>query len=1506
MIGLRTYGNEETGRLRPLRARRGRRRLPALGITAACSILASCLALMLGPSLASAAIGHPFLSSLKEGPAGSALKEPGALAVDHTTGEVFVADPGQGTIDVYSSSGGFLTQFGEGKLSAVGVAVDESSGLIYVADSFQNAVLVFKADGSGEYGLLSEWSGEEVSGEAFGEVSAIAVDNSKSASAGDVYVLDEENPELGMGAAYVYKPRPPGAEEGQEGELIRTVSQGMEEPNAIAISPSTGEVYIADSPMGLVYEFSASGASEGKPLNGSTSPQGKFRGPEEEEGNVSAVGVDEASGDLLVAEAERHVVSEFNPSGEWVGWITETPGGPLGEPRGVALSSSGDVYVADTPEHLVDVFGPGASVPDVKTNPASKLTRTSATLNGTVDGEGKAAHYRFEWGASEALGSSTPLTASGTEEEKASATLSSLQAGTTYYFRISGEDEDGANVGVIRQFTTLPAVEGVGTGTVENLTPTGATLTGSLSPNGVEAHYYFEWGPSTSYGNKSPEPPTDAGSGSEVVAASTPLQGLSPNTSYHYRLITSNSYGTTAGADAAFTTSGPPRITTEPPTGIGHETATIKAKVDPDELESEYRFEYGETSAYGSEVPLGGEKLAAGESPVAVSASLSKLRLGVTYHYRVAATNSAGSAYGPDQTFTTIAPAPIESESVAEVSATAATLQTQIDPLGNETTYYFQYGTQPCRPDPEACTDTPAPPGTDIGSGETGRPASERIQGLAPASTYYYRVLAINSLGTSEGPEHAFDTQVSASPFALPDDRAWEMVSPPNKQGAPVEALTREGGVILSSEDGDTFTYVADGALGEEVQGNRSPEWQQVLAERTADGWVSHDIATPSSKALGITAGQTPEYQSFSSDLSAALVQPATVGRSAEPPLAPGVTQATMYVRDNVTGTYLPLVTEANVAAGIEFGDRVHFVGATPDLSHVVIASAVALLGPSSAPGLYEWTGGSLQLISILPNGTPAKGLVELGYSHVQAGAISSDGSRIVWTTAEEEPHLGHLYMRDGATGETVELDAAQGVSEPLGRGTARFQSASSDDSRVFFTDRQKLTPSSTAEPSSNKPDLYECEMVQENGKLACKLTDLTADQNAGEHANVQALLFGTSQAGTITYFIATGVLADNENGNGERAIAGKDNLYEVRSEGAQWTPTFIAVLSSEDSPEWEGNSISNTAFLTARVSPNGRYLAFMSAASLTGYDNTDQNSGKSDEEVYLYDAESASLRCVSCNPAGARPNGVFDTEDVGEGLGLLVDRRKVWFGHWLAGNIPGWTAENLTSALIQSRYLSDEGRLYFNSPDDLVPQATNHKEDVYEYEPSGVGSCQSPTGGCVSLISSGGSGKESAFLEATPDGSNVFFITAAQLVPEDTDTAFDIYDARECSGDSPCLTPPSEAPSGCNSADACHPALPPQQAPLQASGTATFSGAGNVPQAAIPKQENKAVKTTAKAPTRAQKLASALKTCRRRYARAKKRRVSCERSARKLYAAKSAAKAKRSSSRHSKGRGGR
>ena len=168
-------------------------------------------------------------------------------------------------------------------------------------------------------------------------------------------------------------------------------------------------------------------------------------------------------------------------------------------------------------------------------------------------------------------------------------------------------------------------------------------------------------------------------------------------------MVATNSFGTTFGTDQKFTTSGPPRITNKPTTAIGHEAATLNAEVNPDQIETTYRFEYGETTSYGSEVPLGGADIGKGATPVPVSAPLTGLKLGVTYHFRVIAENAFKTTTGPDQSFTTIPPALLTSYA-SQVAATEATLNATVNPLGHETTYYFQYGTEPCAP-----TRAPAP-----------------------------------------------------------------------------------------------------------------------------------------------------------------------------------------------------------------------------------------------------------------------------------------------------------------------------------------------------------------------------------------------------------------------------------------------------------------------------------------------------------------------------------------------------------------------------------------------------------------------------------------------------------------------------------------------------------------------------------------------------------------------------------------------------------------------------
>jgi hypothetical protein len=897
-------------------------------------------------------------------------------------------------------------------------------------------------------------------------------------------------------------------------------------------------------------------------------------------------------------------------------------------------------------------------------------------------------------------------------------------------------------------------------------------------------------------------------------------------------------------------------------------------------------------------------------------------------------------------------------------------LRAGIGPTGADTDYYFEYGTSPCTT-ASACSESSP---VNVGEGFGAHAASVELSGLQ-SGTYYYRAVAQNSHGKIQSVERTFD--VLATVNGLPDGRAWELVSPPNKDGAEPEALTREGGVIQAAENGGAITYVADGPMpaGEGIEGNRDPEYPQIFSTRGAKGWISQDIATPVTQGTGVEVGAPPEYQFFSPNLALALVQPAVgapeSGSVADPPLAPGETQdKTMYLRDqqpiagaeeflplqptesesasyeeaennanegaSLSPGYVALVTGINPpgAGDLEFGgglkEGVEFVSANADLSDAVLKSW------RGERGLYEWTGieKPLKKVSILPESgalvEPTHAFLGGPESGDSRNAISSNGERVIWTAnnASSAGAGNDLFVRDTATEETVQIDTFQGAPPQEASPNANFETANASGSKIFFTDTRRLTPNSRA--TERSPNLYVAELEGgegEGSQLAVTLTDLTPQEGAkvqaaaGEGGGL--LGAGEEADGELNaYFVADGVLAPGATPGycrtGAEPLVPPQttcNLYVRRFADGEWQPTqFIATLSSEDRPDWlSTGEYDDLTDLTSRVSPNGKFLAFMSNRSLTGYDNEDLSSEHAkevrlDEEVYLYDASTGHISCASCNPSGERPTGVLDTKNAGEGIGLLVSRPTTWelFGvdHWLAGSLPGWTSVSASDALYQSRYLSNEGRLFFNSADALVPvgKPTRNEEvngedqqvgveNVYEYEPSGLGACGQPAG-CVALISSGESESESAFLDASATGNDVFFLTAQPISSQDKDSNFDIYDAHVCEASSPCVSPPSKTTTKCEEegGEACQPYTPTPG--FAAPASATLPGSGNLVQHIQVLGEKESVKP--KPLTRAQKLAKALKACKKDKKKAK--RLACDRQAHKKYGPAKKKTAKKSS----------
>jgi hypothetical protein len=845
---------------------------------------------------------------------------------------------------------------------------------------------------------------------------------------------------------------------------------------------------------------------------------------------------------------------------------------------------------------------------------------------------------------------------------------------------------------------------------------------------------------------------------------------------------------------------------------VGKTAAMLSAVIDTEATEAtECAFEYGKTTAYGSTVPCdavdGTPITGPGEIPVdegnhTVSAQVGGLEKNTNYHFRLKIANSAAPTFGDDETFETLGPPIIGSELVSSITPSRAIVSGKVDPRGEATSFAVEYVTQEQFDTTGYADATAVPvPARNIGSGVGDVAVSQEIGGLQPATTYHARLVATNA---SEAAAHGADLVFATFDVAsgLLDRRAYELVTPVEKAGEvfPPEGLGLLGGTCFkclpggerpkmpmqASPDGASLVYE-----GQPFFAGLGSEANEYLARRDPlRGWATEGLSKPEYR----TNSPSPQLQgagflAFSSDLARAVIF------QAEPALSPDAPAgyANLYLWKQGSESLEPLLTEAppnRPAVGPSpqrflpiFGGANAGEGAVAPFSHVIFAAndsltaatSVAPAAPAVGPSdhaLFEWADGGLKLVSVMPGNLAAAANAVIGSGHlleetpaaegpVFENAISADGSRIYWTDLEN----GQLYVR---------IDGEETRSIP---GPGGFLTAGTDGGKVLLSD----------------------------GRIYDLAGNEAIDLTSGE-GGFQGTL-GTSDDLSSVYFVDSKALTPSnaENANGEHAEEGAQNLYLWR-EGVR---TFIGRLLPSDKGGFGVGSGANGRMgtwkpaagnRTAQVSPDGRFLAFTSAAGLTGYDNShrqgiacENEAGVLCAQVFEYDAASDELSCASCNPTGQRPLGHSNLSLIEPGVGT--------FFH-------------------QPRNLTAGGRLFLESQDTISSHDLNgHIADVYEWEPNGVGTC-AKAGGCVSLISSGNSPNDSQFLSASLSGDDAFFITRESLSPKDQDDLLDVYDARVGGG----LVEPGVAPC---SGDGCRgPTLPPPAKPT--AGSALFMGSGN------------------------------------------------------------------------------
>jgi hypothetical protein len=393
-------------------------------------------------------------------------------------------------------------------------------------------------------------------------------------------------------------------------------------------------------------------------------------------------------------------------------------------------------------------------IPVLSTTAISNITVASVTSGGNItdDGNADVVVRGVCWGTAQNPTINDSHSTDGNGPGTFTSTVIGLNSGTAYYLRAYATNGEGTGYGSAEQFTTLGSAPMATTLDATNVTASTATLNGSVNANFLSTVVTFEYGLTTSYGNTATASQSPV-TGNTTANVSTDLIGLTAGSTYHFRVKTVNSLGTTTGSDKTFTTLGQaPTAATQSATNVGGLSATLNGTVNANYLPTTVTFEYGLTISYGSTATATPSPVT-GNTVTNVIADISNLTPGgKTYHFRIKTVNALGTTYGNDMTFTTLGDLPVARTAEAtNITNSTATLNSSVLANDLSTVVTFEWGLTESYGNTISGVPSPV-------SGNENVDVSANITGLLSGTSYHFRVKAVNALGEFIGDDLTFPT----------------------------------------------------------------------------------------------------------------------------------------------------------------------------------------------------------------------------------------------------------------------------------------------------------------------------------------------------------------------------------------------------------------------------------------------------------------------------------------------------------------------------------------------------------------------------------------------------------------------------------------------------------------------------------------------------------------------------------------------------------------------------